>query len=147
MKAAFLIGRILFGGFFLYSGINHFRKRRMLADYIRSKAVPAPDAAVVLSGLMLAAGGTSIILGLKPRYGALAVTAFLAGASPLMHDFWRQQDPNQRVSEFINFSKNLALLGGALALMGIDRDWPVSASKREPKVAERVLEIVRKLAA
>jgi len=28
MKAPFLIGRILFGGFFLYSGINHLRQRK-----------------------------------------------------------------------------------------------------------------------
>jgi putative oxidoreductase len=146
MKAAFLIGRILFGGFFLYNGINHFLKRRMLADYTRAKAVPAPDAAVIVSGLMMAAGGTSIVLGLKPRYGALALAAFLAGASPLMHDFWKQQDPNQQMTEIIHFSKNMALLGAALALMGIDRHWPLSASK-QPKGTERVLEIARKLAA
>ncbi|HLI83966.1 MAG TPA: hypothetical protein VKV17_08610 [Bryobacteraceae bacterium] len=45
MKAAFLIGRILFGGFFLYNGIEHFRKRKSMADYTRAKEIPAPDAA------------------------------------------------------------------------------------------------------
>jgi hypothetical protein len=36
-----------------------------------------------------------------------------------MHDFWRVQDPEKRQSEMINFTKNMALLGGSLALMGV----------------------------
>jgi uncharacterized membrane protein YphA (DoxX/SURF4 family) len=48
MKPLFLIGRILFGGLFLYNGINHFRQRRNLAQYAGSKHVPAPQAAVAL---------------------------------------------------------------------------------------------------
>jgi hypothetical protein len=43
-----------------------------------------------------------------------------------MHDFWSVQDPNQRMNEMVHFSKNLALLGSALALMGIDEPWPAS---------------------
>lgn len=57
MKPLFLIGRILFGGFVLYNGINHFRRRKNLAQYAGSKHVPAPQAGVVISGLMLVAGG------------------------------------------------------------------------------------------
>jgi len=29
----------------------------------------------------------------------------------ISRNFWRVQDPNQRMNEMINFSKNLALLG------------------------------------
>src|SRR3989442_1102304 len=50
MKAPFLIGRLLFGGYFLYSGINHFTQRRMLAQYVSSKRVPKSDLAVIASG-------------------------------------------------------------------------------------------------
>lgn len=32
MKAPFLIGRVLLGGFFLYNGINHFRQADTLAS-------------------------------------------------------------------------------------------------------------------
>jgi hypothetical protein len=34
-----------------------------------------------------------------------------------MHDFWRAEDPGQRMADLINFSKNLALVGAALVLM------------------------------
>jgi len=31
MKAPFLIGRMIFGGYFLYNGINHLKNRHQMA--------------------------------------------------------------------------------------------------------------------
>lgn len=126
MKVPFLLGRMLFGGFFLYNGIHHFKERKMLAQYAQSKNVPNPEAMVVASGALLLAGGSSILLGVKPKYGAAAIVGFLLGVSPVMHNFWKQEDPTQRMNDMINFSKNLALLGGALALMAVEEPWPAS---------------------
>lgn len=126
MKAAFLIGRFVFGGFFLYNGINHLKQHKNLAQYAGFKKVPMPEQAVAASGVLLLLGGASILLGAKPKIGTAAVIAFLASVSPVMHDFWTQQDPSQRQNEMINFSKNMALLGAAVALMGIDEPWPAS---------------------
>lgn len=125
MKALFFMGRAVFGGFFLYNGINHFRQTEGLAQYASSKNVPEPDTMVMASGAAMVAGGASIILGVKPRLGTLAVIGFLAAVSPLIHDFWAIQDPQQKQNELINFSKNMALLGAALALMGVE-EWPAS---------------------
>jgi putative oxidoreductase len=138
MKAPFLLGRLIFGGFFVYNGINHFRNRKMMAQYSASKNVPQPEAAVVATGVMLALGGTSLLLGLKPKLGALAILGFLVGVSPVMHDFWKHEDPSQRQAEMINFMKNLALAGGALALMGVDEPWPASIPVAKPSVGERL---------
>ena len=124
MKAAFVIGRILFGGFFVYSGINHFKSKQAMAGYTASKGVPAPEASVLLSGLALITGGASIIFGVKPKLGAAALLGFLATASPMMHDFWNGQDPQARQNDLVHFSKNIALLGAALALAGIEEPWP-----------------------
>src|SRR6185369_13563503 len=44
-RAALIAGRVIFGGYFLYNGINHFLNRKMMADYARSKGVPNADAA------------------------------------------------------------------------------------------------------
>ena len=71
MKAPFLIGRILFGGFFLYSGIDHLRNYKSMAPYAESKGVSVPKAAVALSGVPLIVGGTSLLLGMKPKLGAV----------------------------------------------------------------------------
>jgi putative oxidoreductase len=147
MKAPFLIGRLLFGGFFLYAGINHLRKHKEMTPYAESKGVPKPDLAVTLAGVPLLIGGTSVLLGLKPKLGAIAILGFLAGVSPVMHDFWRHEDPNARNNEMINFMKNLALAGGALALMGVDEPWEASVPIARPGLADRVRTIGRKLAA
>ncbi|MBV9435814.1 MAG: DoxX family protein, partial [Acidobacteria bacterium] len=96
MKIPFVFGRLLFGGFFLYSGINHFKELKGMAQYAKSKNVPQPELAVAASGGALIAGGASLLLGIKPKYGAAAVAGFLAGVSPVMHDFWKQQDPEHR---------------------------------------------------
>ena len=126
MKAAFLIGRLVFGGFFLYSGINHLKQHKNLAQYAGLKNVPMPEQAVTASTVLLLLGGASVLLGVKPKLGTAAIIAFLAAVSPMIHDFWKHQDPSQRQSELVNFSKNMALLGAAIALMGVKEPWPAS---------------------
>lgn len=147
MKAPFLIGRIIFGGFFLYSGINHLLKAREMGPYAESKGIPNGELSVAVTGIPLIAGGASILLGVKPRYGAMAILGFLAGVSPIMHDFWSKEDPNQRQAEMINFMKNLALAGGALALMGVEEPWEASVPVGQHTLSNKIREISRTLAA
>jgi uncharacterized membrane protein YphA (DoxX/SURF4 family) len=87
--------------------------------------------------VVLIAGGTSILLGVKPKLGTAAIAGFLAGVSPVMHNFWNMEDPQQRMNEMIHFSKNMALLGSALALMGVDEPWPASVPISQEEVAAR----------
>jgi uncharacterized membrane protein YphA (DoxX/SURF4 family) len=114
MDVLFLLGRILFAALFILSGVNHLTKVAALSQYAASKKVPAPRAAVVLSGLVLLAGGLSILLGYEPRLGALLLVLFLVPTSFAMHNFWAVADPMQRQVEMAMFLKNLALTGGAL---------------------------------
>ncbi len=118
MSIVYTLGRVLFGGFFLYNGINHFTHGDALKQYAQYKQVPEPDLAVKLSGAVLIAAGASLVLGLKPRLGALGVLGFLGLASPLFHDFWNQQDATQKQNETIHFTKNMALLAAALTFAG-----------------------------
>ena len=144
MKVPFLLGRLVFGGYFLYSGIHHFLDRKMLSQYAAGKKVPLPDVAVMATGSMMIMGGASILSGVKPKLGTLAIIGFLAGVSPMIHNFWSHQDPNQRQAEMVNFTKNLALLGGALALMGVEEPWPASVPVAQPSALERARRFVRR---
>jgi uncharacterized membrane protein YphA (DoxX/SURF4 family) len=137
MKIPFLIGRLVFGGFFLYNGIHHLKERKSMTGYAQSKNVPMAEVAVAGTGIAMIAGGTSILLGIKPKLGAAAIAAFLGSVSPVMHDFWRIEDPTQRMHETVNFTKNLALLGAALALLGVDEPWPVSVPISQKEIEER----------
>src|ERR1700728_601134 len=147
MKAPFLIGRLLFAGFFINSGVSHLQHRKSMAAYARAKGVPQPELAVTLSAVPLLLGGASLLLGVKPKLGAMALLGFLAGVSPVMHDFWRNEDPETRSHNMIDFMKNMALAGGALALMGVEEPWEASLPVRKPTLAQKARKVVRKIAA
>lgn len=126
MRALHAIGRALFGGYFVWNGINHFQNREMLAGYAGSKGTPAPELAVPISGALILAGGSLVAGGIKPRLGLWMIVGFLIPVSLQMHGFWTVDDQNQRLPEMINFTKNMALVGAALTMMGMHDPWPVS---------------------
>ncbi len=129
MKWLSLIGRILYGGFFLYNGLfNHLLNLDMLTQYAQSKGVPAPQLAVLVSGLMILLGGAMVLLGWKVRAGAVLIALFLIPVSFKMHAFWAVADPTGRMGEMVHFSKNMALLGAALMVM-LPTSWPLALEK------------------
>ena len=125
-----VLGRAIFGGYFLYNGINHFVQRRTLAGYAQSKGVPAANVAVEASGAMMILGGLSLLTGYRPKIGSALITAFLAGVSPQMHAFWKEENPQQRQGEMVNFMKNVALAGAAMLAAGSRQPWPLAAGQR-----------------
>jgi putative oxidoreductase len=126
MRPLFLLGRAIFGGYFLYNGINHFLHEQMMSQYAASKGTAVPDVAVTASGAMLTIGGLSILAGVKPRQGLAAIIGFLIPVSLQMHRFWEEQDPQKQMAEMINFTKNMALVGAALMMMQLEHPWPAS---------------------
>ena len=72
---------------------------------------------------------------------------FVAPDRDRVHDFWRAEDPNQRMNDQINFFKNLALIGAALSMMSVREPWPVSVPVARPSLTQRVRNSVRDLVA
>jgi putative oxidoreductase len=124
-----LIGRILYGVFFLISGFNHFVKMKSYKQYAEMKNVPAPGIAVMVSGLLILLGGLSVLLGFWPDIGLLLIAIFLVGVTPKMHAFWSVSDPMAKMGEQVNFMKNVALLGAAFAMVAIPQPWPMSLGR------------------
>ncbi|MDR7554230.1 MAG: DoxX family membrane protein [Armatimonadota bacterium] len=129
METLFIIGRILLGGFYLFNALNHFTKADMMAGYAGSKGVPAPKAMVLVTGVLLLIGGLSILFGVYPTVGVLALVVFFVPVTFWMHNFWAVQDPMQKTMEMVQFAKNMALLGAALALLAIPQPWPLSLGR------------------
>src|SRR2546428_13921994 len=73
MRALFVLGRAMFGGFFAYNGVNHFRNQTMMSQYAEAKGVPAAEAAVPATGALLLDGRPSIMAGLQPEAGAAPI--------------------------------------------------------------------------
>jgi len=126
MNILFLVGRIIFGGYFVMSGMNHFTKLGTMSGYAQSKGTPAPTAAVVGTGVLLLLGGLSFLLGVQPLIGGTLLVIFLRGVSFKIHDFGTVQDPRMKMGEVVNFTKNMALLGAVLILLSYPVPWPYS---------------------
>ncbi|MFD6355384.1 DoxX family membrane protein [Nocardia tengchongensis] len=116
MDVLVLIGRILFALLFLGSGFGHLAQRAAMAQYAQFKGIPMPTLAVPASGLLLLAGGLSVLLGVWADLGALLLILFLVPTAFLMHAFWKETDPEAKQAEMVHFNKDIALAGAALML-------------------------------
>lgn len=123
MEIIFLVGRILFGGFFLLSGISHFTKRSMLSGYAASKGVPMASFFIAVAGVLLLLGGAGILLGAYIEWAVLALVLFFVPVTLKMHAFWKDTDPQSRAMNMTQFLKNSALLGASLMILSIPAPW------------------------
>ena len=119
-----LLGRVVFSFFFIYSGFNHLTKLSMYSQYAGASGVPAPTLLTAISGLMLLAGGLSILLGVQARWGAVLIAVFLVTAAFTVHKFWGIADPMQAANQMANFWKNIALAGACLMVFGLATMYP-----------------------
>lgn len=126
MEIAFLVGRVLFGGYFLVNAYNHLVKNAGLVGWAGSMGVKSPKLAVVGSGLLLLVGGLSILTGYMPVIGVAALILFLVPVSFRLHAFWKATDPMMKMNDRIQFQKNMALVGAALMLLAIELPWAFS---------------------
>lgn len=115
----FRAGRILFGGILAFNALDNLRNLEGRIAYAESKNAPAPNVSVpaISGGLLL--GGIGVALWRVPSAAAAAVAGFLASITPVMHDFWNHDDPEQKQQEAIHFLKNTALFGAALAFLKV----------------------------
>src|SRR3989344_3838691 len=123
MEIIFIIGRVLFGGYFIMNGFNHLKNKSMLTGYAASKGVPSPSLAVVGSGLLILLGGLGVLLGVYTQISLWLIIIFLVPVSFKMHNFWTVAEPQAKMMEQVNFMKNMALVGAALMMMFLSQPW------------------------
>jgi putative oxidoreductase len=116
MDVLLVLGRALFALLFVNSGLfGHLGEGgKQSREYARSLGAPNPELLVPLSGVTIIAGGLMVALGFWADLGALLIIGFLAGITPIMHAFWKIDDPQERVVQMSQFMKNVSLAGAAL---------------------------------
>jgi putative oxidoreductase len=114
MRYLVLAGRILFALIFITASPRHFSKEGI--QHAADLGVPLAGLAVPISGVLALAGGLSIALGYKARWGAWTLVAFLIPVTLMMHAFWKLQDPASAHVQQAMFAKNLSMLGAALMI-------------------------------
>ncbi|MBU6231179.1 MAG: DoxX family protein [Patescibacteria group bacterium] len=126
MTTIFFIGRLIFGFYWLRNGYRHFSGFQGTVAYASSKGVPAAKLAIIVTGLLLLAGGLSMVLGLWPAVGLVCLLVFLIPVTFKMHDYWNVADPNMKMAQSINFWKNIGLIGAVAMMFAISMPWPFS---------------------
>jgi putative oxidoreductase len=123
-QLAQFLARLLFCLLFLKSGYAHLVNVKPMAGYAKAVGnVPMPEVMVLVSGVMLLAGGLSLLVGYHPRIGGMLLVLFLVPAAFLMHPYWKQTDPMARAGDAAQFWKNISLAGAAL-FIAADPHWP-----------------------
>lgn len=112
-----LVGRAMYSLMFIMYGVSHFTKLDMLTQYAAGTGVPAPKFAVVLTGVMILAGGLGVLLGYWAKLGAAIIFLFLIPTSLAMHAFWTIEDPAEAMPEMAQFFKNISMAGAALLII------------------------------
>lgn len=126
MATAFLIGRIIFGVYWLMSAYEHLFRHGNMISYAESKGIKSPKFAIVGSGILLLLGGLAIIFGAFVKVGLALLIIFLVGVTFKMHDFWNATDPAARMGDEVNFYKNIALAAALLMLYAVPAPWDFS---------------------
>ena len=102
-----------------------------------------PESLVKLDGAIKVVGGLGLIVGPFARPAALLLAGSLVPTTLAGHRFWETNDPEQRVSDRVEFFKNVSLLGGLL-ITALDTGGrpsvPWLASKAAHGAAEAVEE-------
>ena len=117
MDVLFLIGRILFVLLFFGSAMSHLTQTDGMAGYAESRGVRPARPAVLVTGIQIAVGALLVLLGIWMDVGFILLALFLIPTAVLMHAFWKESDPQVRMTEQIQFMKDLSLGGASLMLL------------------------------
>src|SRR5919107_2931015 len=100
-----------------------------------------PESLVKLDGAIKVVGGLGMVFGPFARPAALLLAASLVPTTLAGHRFWETTDPDQKVSDRVEFFKNVSLVGGLL-ITALDTGGrpsiPWVAGKAEHGAAEAV---------
>ena len=109
-----LVGRILLGWIFVRSGYGKIFDIAAYATTFPARGLPPMLAYIAVPVEFF--GGIALILGLATRYVVLVMVFFMHVATFSSHRYWEFTDVNVRLVQFMNFYRNLAMLGGFCVL-------------------------------
>jgi len=110
-----LVARILLALMFVLAGFGKLTGFEGTVGYIASKGLPLPQVGAVLALVVELVGGVALIAGWQARWAAAALAVFTLAASLVFHNFWAVP-ADQAMVQNLMFMKNIAVIGGLLAI-------------------------------
>jgi putative oxidoreductase len=108
---AALAGRSLLALIFLVSGAMKIAFWAPSVGMMRSSGLPAPALLLGIAAAVELVAGLSLVTGIKARWAAALLAAFLVPVTLKFHNFWAYSGPQQQ-GQLMNFLKNLSIFGG-----------------------------------
>ena len=112
-------GRCAFVWFYLTGAMNVLNNFHSVAGQLAAKQLPVAPLVLVIALLMIAMGCLSLLLGWHTRYGAVILFGLTIVAAVTLHDFWHVADGAARATELGIFSRDIAICGGLLLMVGM----------------------------
>lgn len=115
-----LIGRLLLSNLFVVAGFKKITGFAGTAGYMASK-MPSLDPNLIKLMLVVTiavelGGGLMILVGWQARCAATGIFLWMIPVTYIFHAYWGLP-PEQMQMQFIQFHKNLAIMGGLLYIM------------------------------
>lgn len=110
------VGRIFICIIFIAAAVNKLTHWDLNAQMMAAKGMTNIPLLLILGMIVEFIGGLSLLLGFKPRLGALLLFLFLIPTTLIMHNFWSVPEV-ERDLQTVMFFKNLAIMGGLLYIM------------------------------
>jgi putative oxidoreductase len=118
-----LIARAFLAAIFLKSGFDKITGFSGTQQFMASKGLPLTALLLVAAIILELAGGLSVLLGYKARWGAIALIIFMIPATLIFHTNFAES------MQVIAFMKNLAIIGGLLMVYYIG-SGPISLDEQ-----------------
>lgn len=115
---------LLMSGIFIHGGWQAFKEPSGRAQKAAKLGLPQPELMVRANGATMMVAGTTLGLGIKPKFSALVLCGSLIPTTLAGHRFWEEESEQGRRMQMTQFLKNLGILGGLIVLL----------SKRRPVV-------------
>ena len=109
-----LLGRLLMAYLFVPSGFGKLMGFSGVVGYIASKGVPMPEVCAAIAVVAELGLGLALLVGWKARWAAIGMAVFVVVITPIFHNYWAVPEA-QVYMQKLNFTKNLAIVGGLLA--------------------------------
>jgi putative oxidoreductase len=106
-----LLGRVMIGAPFLFSGLGKLMAHDATVGYIASVGLPLPQVAWLIALLVEIGGGALLMSGFRARSVALIMAVFALATAICFHRNFADQN------QMIHFLKNVMLAGGLLQIV------------------------------
>jgi putative oxidoreductase len=113
------LGRCALSWFYGAGALNIIDNWAHLSRELADKHVPVPPLVLVLAFVLMVMGAFSLLFGYHTRHGAVLLFGITIIGTVSLHDFWHIADPAARLADFEIFSRDIAICGGLLLMIGM----------------------------